>query len=168
MFRIAIRNVLGSTEWSRMIPEHSRMVLSDHNTFGDRCWKDYGTSGKLFRDFRKCSGRFRKVLGSLWKYPEGYGTLQDAETEARPSRKVHKVVGQREIDFPWGPGHNARVLGVSPLDAAGRGVSYWNPCWTPPGGQNRLWGEPSPKLRPQASTYIFVGRGSPKDTPEKS
>src|SRR3954466_12057087 len=37
---------------------------------------------------------FREVPGSLWKYPEGYGTLQDAETEARPSWKVHKVVSR--------------------------------------------------------------------------
>ena len=97
------RNVLGSTEWSRMIPEHSRMVLSDHKIFAYRCWKGHGTSGKLFQNFQKCSGRFRKVPGSLWKYPEGYGTLQDAETDVRPSRKVHKVVTRKEKDFPWSP-----------------------------------------------------------------
>src|SRR4051812_20429658 len=105
---------------------------------------------------------FWEVPGSLWKYPEGYGTLQDAETEARPSWKVHKVVGRRKKDFPWGASPDAMVPGVWPLDAGLRGVSYWNPCWTPPGGQNRLWGEPSPKLRPHASTYIYRGRGSPK------
>src|ERR1043165_4824479 len=88
--------------------------------------------------------------------------VSDAETEARTSWKVHKVVGRWEKDFPWGTGGNAKVPGVSPLDARVRGVSYWNPGWTPPGGQNRLWGEPSPKLRPQASTYIYGGRGSPK------
>src|SRR3954471_3424697 len=109
---------------------------------------------------------FREVPGSLWKYPEGYGTLQNAETEARPSWKVHKVVGRRESDFPWGTSPDARDHGVWPLDAGLRGVSCGNPCWTPPGGQNRLWGDPSPKLRPQASTYIYGGRGSPKDTPE--
>src|SRR3954462_7090307 len=107
----------------------------------------------------------REVPGSLWKYSKGYGTLQDAETEARPSWKVHKVVGRRKKDFPWGQGQTPWSL-ASPLEAGVRGVSYWNPCWTPPSGQNRLWGEPSPKLRPQASTYIYGGRGSPKDTPE--
>src|SRR3954467_13147628 len=114
-----------------MIPKHSRMVLSDHKTCGDRCLKGYGTSGKLFEDFQKCSGRFREVPGSLWKYLEGYGTLQDTETEARPSWKVHKVVGRWEKDFPWGTSPDARDHGVWPLDAGLHGVSCGNPCWTP-------------------------------------
>src|SRR3954471_18205868 len=57
---------------------------------------------------------FREVPGSLWKYPEGYGTLQDAETEARPSWKVHKVVGRWEKDFPWGQGGTPRSLAFPP------------------------------------------------------
>ena len=56
--------------------------------------------GKMFRGFQKCSGRFRKVPEALWKYMEGYGTLLDAETDVRPSRKVHKVVTRKEKDFP--------------------------------------------------------------------
>ena len=122
---------------------------------------------KLFRDIRKCSGRVREVPRSLWKYPEGYRTFRDAETEARPTRKVHKAVGRWKRGFPWEARQNARVPGVFPLDAVVRGVSYWNLCWTPPGDQNRLWGGPLPKLRPQASTYIYGGRGSIKTTPEK-
>ena len=127
---------------------------------------------KLFRHFQKCSGRVREVPGGLWKYPEGYRTLWYAKTESRPSRKVHKTVGRWKGDFPWGQGktpgflafppQDARVYGVLPLDVIFCGVLYWNPCWTPSGGQNRLWGDPSPKLRPQASTNICGAGVAPK------
>ena len=71
-------------------------------------------NGKLFRDFQKCFGRFREVPRSLWKYPEGYGTLQNTETEARPSWKVHKVVGRLKMTFLGGQAQTSGTMPSGP------------------------------------------------------
>src|SRR3954471_14059356 len=68
---------------------------------------------------------FREVPEGLWKYPEGYGTLLDAEIEPRPSRKVHKVVGRWEKGFLGGQGRHAgaRCVSTQGRHAGTRGVS---------------------------------------------
>src|SRR3954466_11160068 len=120
----------------------------------------------MFRGSQKCSWRFREVPEGLWNYPKVYGTLLYVEIEPRPSRKVHKVVGRWEKGFLGEQGRHvgacgmstqgrhAGTRGMSCLNSRFRGISYLNPCGTPPRGPNRLWGGSSAKLRPQASTYI--------------